>query len=56
MLVASELKLLFTKINFSGVRLMRFDSKDYSALTGALAQWLLIDTPVALSASGFLVH
>jgi len=32
MLVASELKLLFTKINFSGVRLMRFDSKDYSAL------------------------
>jgi hypothetical protein len=39
MLVASELKLLFTKINFSGVRLMRFDSKDYSALTGALAQW-----------------
>ena len=39
MLVASELKLLFTKINFSCVRLMRFDSKDYSALTGALAQW-----------------
>jgi hypothetical protein len=45
MLVASDLKLLFTKINFSCVRLMRFDSKDYSALTGALAQWGPIDTP-----------
>jgi hypothetical protein len=42
-IVTSALKLLFTKINCSRVRLMRFYSEDYSALTGALARAMVTE-------------